>query len=90
MINKKILNYLEKNIGRYKIIELEQDASLRRYFRINSQNKNYIFMDSSKVTKQFDLLLEVNKVLLKFVKINLNIAPVAPPVATRIILNNIF
>ena len=63
MINKKILNYLEKNIGKYRIIELEQDASLRRYFRINSQNKNYIFMDSSKDSKQFDLLLEVNKVI---------------------------
>ncbi len=35
-------------------------------------------------------MLEINKVLLKFVKKYLNIAPVAPPVATSIILINIF
>ena len=33
--------------------------------------------------------LDVKKYLIKFVKKNLNTAPVAPPVATRIKLNNI-
>ena len=54
-----------KFIHEPKIIELEQAASLRRYFRINSQNKNFIFMDSIKVTKQFDLLVENKLVMIE-------------------------
>ena len=41
---------------------------------------------TDKVPKMFD----VNKFLLRFVRQNLNMAPVAPPVATKNKFNNFF
>ena len=52
-MNEEILNYIYKEIGKSKIVELKGDASSRKYFRIIKNNNSYIVSDSSMEKKQF-------------------------------------
>lgn len=64
-MNEEILNYIYKEIGKSKIVELKGDASSRKYFRIIKNNNSYIVSDSSMENKQFSNTLLVNQILKK-------------------------
>lgn len=56
-------NFIKKNFYKVKIKELKQDASKRRYYRIKSNNKSYILLDSRKEIKQFYDLLKIYEII---------------------------
>ena len=64
-MNEEILNYIYKEIGKSKIVELKGDASSRKYFRIIKNNNSYIVSDSSMENKQFSNTILVNQILKK-------------------------
>ena len=57
MQDKILKNFIKNNFNKAKVKELEQDASKRKYYRIESNDKSFILLDSRKEFKQFyDLL----------------------------------
>jgi N-acetylmuramate 1-kinase len=51
------------NIKQFTIYPLPQDASKRKYYRINDGEQNYIVMDSSQELESFTKYLKLNKFL---------------------------
>ena len=56
-------NFIKKNFNKVKIKELLQDASKRKYYRIKSNNKSFILLDSRAELKQFYDLLKIYEII---------------------------
>ena len=56
-------NFIKNNFNKVKIKELLQDASKRKYYRIKSNNKSFILLDSRAELKQFYDLLKIYEII---------------------------
>ena len=62
---KEIIKMLPIKFQNYEIINIENGASSRKYYRLINNQQKVIFMDSSKEPKQFDNFLKVYNILSK-------------------------
>ena len=63
MQDKILKNFIKNNFNKAKVKELEQDASKRKYYRIKSNDKSFILLDSRKEFKQFYDLLKIYNII---------------------------
>ena len=63
----KIKNFLSQNfLKKYTITSLEQDASLRKYYRIETKQHSYILMDSSADHQALRNFIKISNLLKKY------------------------
>ena len=65
MIDPQIVNYINKTIGKSRIIKLVGDVSERNFYRILSGEKSFILMDSRNLKDNLDYLLRVYNIINK-------------------------
>ena len=63
MIDPQIVNYINKTIGKSRIIKLVGDVSERNFYRILSGEKSFILMDSRNLKDNLDYLLRVYNII---------------------------
>jgi len=63
MQDKILKNFIKNNFNKAKVKELKQDASKRKYYRIESNDKSFILLDSRKEFKQFHDLLKIYNII---------------------------
>ena len=60
---KNIEDIIPKEFKNFKIINIRNEASRRKYYRLKKDKKSVVLMDSSKEPKQFDNFLKVHKII---------------------------
>ena len=65
-ISPSIANFLEKNnLNKLPVTVLKNDASKRRYYRLNNYRKNVLLMDSSLEKKTISNFILISNWLIK-------------------------
>ena len=62
-MNKKIIKFVNQNIGNFSITSLQNEASSRKYYRVSDNKKTYIVADSSREKKKFKNYINVYNII---------------------------